>query len=311
MKRRLVLISAAAALAALGAPALAQPKPVTIGVSLASDVNPFYIAMKAGIEARAKELGANVVFVTANEVVAQQVDGIQDLVARKVDGILVSPIDAVAVGAAYDAAGKAGIPVISIARHANSANESAFVTMDEKKIGGEIAAWIAQSIGGKGEIAMIAGPSGAATFRNLAEGFDTVIKTSPNIKVVYRKDVALTREMGLKQAEDILVAHPDVKAIYCANDEIALGASQAIVAAGKGSQVVVTGLNGIPPAMRAVKAGTVGLTVNLNPIAWGRLGVDTMAEYLKGNKPKGDVAIQYVLVDAKNVDQFLPPPASK
>ncbi|WP_213738697.1 substrate-binding domain-containing protein [Bradyrhizobium sp. dw_411] len=311
MKRRLVLISAAAAFAALSAPALAQPKPVTIGVSLASDVNPFYIAMKSGIEARAKELGANVVFVTANEVVAQQVDGIQDLVARKVDGILVSPIDAVAVGAAYDAAGKAGIPVISIARHANSANESAYVSMDEKKIGGEIAAWIAQSIGGKGEIAMVAGPSGAATFRNLAEGFDTVIKTSPDIKVVYRKDVALTREMGLKQAEDILVAHPDVKAIYCANDEIALGASQAIAAAGKGSQVVVTGLNGIPPAMRAVKAGTVGLTVNLNPVAWGRLGVDTMVEYLKGNKPTGDVAVKHVLVDAKNVDQFLPPPAVK
>jgi ribose transport system substrate-binding protein len=311
MKRRLVLISAAAALAALSAPAFAQPKPVTIGVSLASDVNPFYIAMKAGIEARAKELGANVVFVTANEVVAQQVDGIQDLVARKVDGILVSPIDAVAVGAAYDAAGKAGIPVISIARHASSANESAYVSMDEKKIGGEIAAWIAQSIGGKGEIAMVAGPSGAATFRNLAEGFDTVIKASPDIKVVYRKDVALTREMGLKQAEDILVAHPDVKAIYCANDEIALGASQAIAAAGKGSQVVVTGLNGIPPAMRAVKAGTVGLTVALNPVAWGRLGVDTMVEYLKGNKPKGDVAIKHVLVDAKNVDQFLAPPAAK
>jgi ribose transport system substrate-binding protein len=309
MKRRLVLISAAATLVALGGPALAQTKPVTIGVSLASDVNPFYIAMKSGIEARAKELGANVVFVTANEVVAQQVDGIQDLVARKVDGILVSPIDAVAVGAAYDAAGKAGIPVISIARHANSANESAYVSMDEKKIGGEIAAWIAQSIGGKGEIAMVAGPAGAATFRNLGEGFDTVIKANPDIKVVYRKDVALTREMGLKHAEDILVAHPDVKAIYCANDEIALGASQAIAAAGKASQVIVTGLNGIPPAMRAVKAGTVGLTVNLNPVAWGRLGVDTMVEYLKGNKPKGDVAVKHVLVDVKNVDQFLPSPS--
>ena len=75
--------------------------------------------------------------------------------------------------------------------------------------------------------------------------------------------------------------------------------------------MVVTGLNGIPPAMRAVKAGTVGLTVNLNPVAWGRLGVDTMVEYLKGNKPSGDVAIKHVLVDAKNVDQFLPPPAAR
>ena len=96
MKVRLALISAAAALAVSSVSALAQSKPVTIGVALASDVNPFYIAMKAGIEARAKELGANVVFVTSNEVVAQQVDGIQDLVARKVDGILASPIDAVA-----------------------------------------------------------------------------------------------------------------------------------------------------------------------------------------------------------------------
>jgi ribose transport system substrate-binding protein len=311
MKTRTALVSVAAALAVFCSSALAQTKSVTIGVALASDVNPFYIAMKAGIEARAKELGANVVFVTSNEVVAQQVDGIQDLVARKVDGILASPIDAVAVGAAYDAAGKAGIPVISIARHANSASESAFVTMDEKKIGGEIAAWIAQSIGGKGKIAMVAGPSGAATFRNLAEGFDTVIKTKPDIAVVYRKDVALTREMGLKQAEDILVAHPDVVAIYCGNDEIALGATQAVAAAGKGSQVVVTGLNGIPPAVRAVKAGTLGLTVNLNPVAWGRLGVDTMVDFLKGTKPTGDVAIKHVLVDAKNVDQYLPPPASK
>jgi ribose transport system substrate-binding protein len=287
-------------------PAVAQ-KPVTVGVSLASDVNPFYIAMKRGIEARAKELGVNVVFVTANEVVSQQVDGIQDLVARKVDGIIASPIDAVAVGGAYDAAGRAGIPVISIARHAVSPSQSAYVTMDEKQIGSDIAAWIVDRIGGKGKIAMIAGPAGAATFRNLADGFEARVKESPAVQVVYKKEVALTREMGLKQAEDVLVAHPDVVAIYGANDEVALGAAQAVDAAGKKSQIVVTGMNGVPPAVRAVKAGGLGLTVELNPVAWGRLGLETMVKYLGGEKPGGQVAIKHVLVDRSNVDQHLPP----
>jgi len=307
MLRRTFLLNGIGLIAALVcSPGMTQAKTPTIGVSLASDVNPFYIAMKKGIEARAQELGINVVFVTANENVTQQVDGIQDLITKKVDGILVSPIDSVAVGVAYDAAGKAGIPVISIARHADSPSQSAYVTMDEKKIGGDIASWLVQRIGGKGNIAMIAGPPGADTFRNLAEGFDTVIKTSPAITVVYRKEVGLTRENGLKQAEDILVAHPDVVAIYCANDEIALGAAQAIAEAGKKGQIAVTGLNGIPPAMQAIKSGDIGLTVALNPVAWGRLGLDTMVNYLKGVKPAGDVAIKHVLVDAKNVSQFLP-----
>lgn len=294
-----------AVLAAAAAAPAAMAKEVTLGVALASDTNPFYIAMKRGIEARAKELGWQVKFVTANEVVAQQVNGISDLVAQKVDGILVSPIDAVAVGAAYEAAAKAKIPIISIARHAASPHQTAFVTMDEKQIGREIAEWIVKRIGGKGKVAMITGPSGAATFRNLNEGLDEVFKANPGIDVVYRKEAALTREQGLRHAEDILVAHPDIDAIYGANDEIALGAAQAVAAAGKSGQVTITGMNGIPPALRAVKSGNIGLTVELNPVAWGRLGVDTMAAYLAGRAPTGDVKVKHVLVDSTNVDSVL------
>ena len=312
MSRRIpfsALVSAAAiaaTLLTLPSPAAAQ-KRQTFGVSLASDINPFYIAMKKGIEARAQDVGVDVVFVTANEDITKQVDGIQDLIARKVDGILASPIDAVAVGSAYDAAAKAGIPIISIARHANSRSQSAFVSMDEPGIGADIAAWIAAKTGGKGKVAMITGPTGAATFRNLAEGFDAGMKKVPGMSIVFRKEVALTREAGLKQAEDILVAHPDVVAIYGGNDEIALGASQAVATAGKKDKILITGLNGVPPALRAIKAGKMDLTVDVNPVAWGRLGIDTMVEYLKGNRPGDKVAIKQQLVDATNVDKALAP----
>jgi ribose transport system substrate-binding protein len=307
MDRRHALALSSLALLCAALPAAAQTKTQIIGVALASDVNPFYIAMKRGIEARAKELGVNVVFVTANDVVAQQVDGILDLISRKVDGILTSPIDSVAVGSAYAAAAKAGIPIISIARHANSPHQSAMVSMDEKTIGADIAGWIIKRTSGNGKIAMITGPSGSATFRNITEGFDGAIKAAPGISVVYRKEAPLTRESGLKLAEDALIAHPDLVAIYAAQDDLALGASQAIAAAGKRDKVVVTGMNGTPPAFQGVKNGALGLTVELNPVAWGRLGVDTMVNYWKGVKPSGQVSIQHRLVDQSNIDQVLPP----
>src|SRR4029078_10517105 len=97
------------------APAAAQQN-ITIGVSLAQDDNPFYIAMLRGIRARAQELGWAVATVSANEDKLKQINGVQDLIARGVKGILISPIDAVGVNAAYDAAAAAKIPIVSVAR---------------------------------------------------------------------------------------------------------------------------------------------------------------------------------------------------
>jgi ribose transport system substrate-binding protein len=74
-----------------------------------------------------------------------------------------------------------------------------------------------------------------------------------------------------------LVANPDLKAIYAANDDLALGAMQAVLAANKNGQTIVTGMNGVPPALKAVKEGNVAMTVELNPVLWGRLGVDVLA----------------------------------
>jgi ABC-type sugar transport system substrate-binding protein len=72
--------------------------------------------------------------------------------------------------------------------------------------------------------------------------------------------------------------------------------------------VVVTGMNGTPPAFQGVKSGALGLTVELNSVSWGRLGVDTMVNFWKGIKPTSDVSIQHVLVDKTNIDQVLARP---
>src|SRR5262245_59974552 len=123
---------------ALTAPATGQQK-TTIGVSLAQDDNPFYIAMLRGIRARAQEFGWDVATVSANEDKLKQINGVQDLVARGMQGILISPIDAVGVNAADDAAAAAKIPIVSVARGSASPNQTIHVAMDEKQIGRDIA----------------------------------------------------------------------------------------------------------------------------------------------------------------------------
>jgi ribose transport system substrate-binding protein len=219
---------------------------------------------------------------------------------------LISPIDAVGVNAAYDAAKAANIPIVSVARGSTSPNQTIHVAMDEKQIGRDIAEWTAKTIGGEGKVAMLLGPSGAATFRNLAEGYTEVMAKYPKIQIAFRADGLMTRERGVKQAEDAMVANPDLKVIYAANDDVALGAAQAVIAAGRSDKTIVTGMNGVPPALRALKDGKIAMTVELNPYLWGRLGVDVLAQYLKGDKVEPRVFIKHVIVDSTNIDSKLP-----
>src|SRR6516162_4612237 len=297
-----VLLPASLLLAS--APASAEDK-TTIGVSLPQDDNPFYIGMLKGIRARAGELGFDVATVSSNEDKLKQINGVQDLVAKGVKGILISPIDAVGVNAAYDAAAAAKVPIVSVARGSTSPNQTLHVAMDEKQIGRDIAEWTAKSIGGSGEVAMLLGPSGAPTFRNLAEGYGEVMAKHPGIKIVFRTEGLLSRERGVKHAEDAMVANPDLKAIYASNDDIALGAVQAVIAANRKGQTLVTGMNGVPPALRAVKEGSLALTVELNPLTWGRIGVDKLNDYFNGATLEKQVFIPHVLIDPTNVDTKL------
>ena len=92
------------------------------------------------------------------------------------------------------------------------------------------AEWTAKKLGGKGKVALLMGPSGAPTFKNLGDGYSEVMAKHPEIHIVFRSDGPLTRERGVKQAEDVLVANPDLAAIYTANDDVALGAAQAVLA---------------------------------------------------------------------------------
>jgi len=305
-RRDVLALALFAATICCAGPGLAGTEKIAIGVALAQDDNPLYILMLKGIRARAQELGWEVVTVSSNEDKLKQINGVQDLVARGVKGILISPIDAVGVNAAYDAAASAGVPIISLARGSSSPHQTLHVGINERQIGREIAEWTAAAIGGEGKVAMLVGPSGAPAFRNLADGYGEVMARFPGISIVFRTDGPLSRERGVNHGEDALAANPELKAIYAANDDVALGAVQAVLAANRKGQTIVTGMNGVPAALRAVADGGLALTVELNPVTWGRTGVDKLDDYFAGKKLEKQVFISHALIDHGNVAAKLP-----
>lgn len=291
--------------AAAPAPApAAEPadEPVVIGVALASSTNPLYVAMEKGIRARAAELGVEVRFVVPDEDQVRQVDGINDLITQRVDAIIASPITVEGSIVAYEEANKAGIPMLSIARNLNRDDlEWAMIGQDWEEAGRAIGRWLADRLGGQGTIGMLRGPAGASFAEDMARGFKEVMAGYPGIQIVAELHSPLTREQGLHLAENILTANPDVSAIYATNDELALGAVQAAEEFDRLGELVITGFNGTPPAVAAVREGQMHMTTALKPETWGRLGLETAVKVARERQKLGLVQIETVVVDDANV----------
>lgn len=298
----LVVLAAAALLPPAAA---AQQKKMVIGVSLASSTNPFYIAMEKGMQAKAKELGVELRVVRAEEDQIQQVNNVLDLIQQKVDAILISPISNGAVPA-YVKAQEAGIPIFSIARLVDPKYHVAFIGSDWVMQGRRIGEWIAGRLGGKGKVGMLLGPAGASFAMDLEKGVKSVFARHAAIQIVAQAHSPLTRDEGLKHAEDILTAHPDVNAIYGTNDDLALGTARAVKAAGKTGKVLITGFNGIPPAVQAIREGEMHMTTALKPMSWGARGIEAAVDHLKGKKAEKLVEIATFVVDDRNVKALKP-----
>ncbi len=284
-----------------------KTKTFTVGVVLASSTNPLYVSMNKGIQDKAKELGVNIRSVIADEDQTRQNNGIQDLITAKVDALLVSPITLEGAIPAYESAKEAGIPVISIARTLKRQDiETTYVGMDIVQDGRNIGEWLAKKLNGKGKVAMLKGVAGASFTMDLEKGFKEAIAKYPEIKIVGEVNSAITKEQGLKNTENFLTANPQLDAIYAANDELALGSLQAVETAGRLNKILITGYNGTPPGLAAVKGGKMTVTTVLRPYGWGQLGIQTVFDVLNGKTAPNPVAHETKLVDQEILKNINP-----
>ncbi|MGE9213227.1 ribose ABC transporter substrate-binding protein RbsB [Exiguobacterium aurantiacum] len=264
-----------------------------IGLSISTLNNPFFVALKDGAEEQATELDATLTVADAQNDAAKQVSDVEDMIQKGMDLILINPTDSEAVGAAVQSANDAGIPVITVDRNAESGDVVAHVASDNVA-GGKLAGeYMIELVGEGGKVVELEGIPGASATRDRGQGFNEAI--DGKLDVVAKQSANFDRAQGLTVMENILQDNKDIVAVFAHNDEMALGAVQALSSAGL-KDVKVIGFDATDDAVKAVEEGTMAATVAQKPTEIGKLGVEAAVNYLKGETIEENIPVDLELI---------------
>ncbi|MUL84487.1 substrate-binding domain-containing protein [Mycobacterium sp. CBMA247] len=279
--------------------------PVKIGFSQATQQSPFYVALTDAAKAEAQAQGNEFFYADANGDVTKQNNDVQDLITRGINVLVINPVDPKGVTPSLAAAKAAGIKVVTVDRPVES-GAAAFVGRDNKAMGqlvGEAAVDTLGPIGGK--IIQIQGDAGGAVARDRRDGFLAGVSAQPNITVVDGPYCDYTRSKAVTAMQDLLQAHPDLKAVYAQNDDMALGALQ-VLTENHRTDVKVFGVDGLMEAVRAIANGDQYIATALNdPNAEGRLAVETAVKVARGKSVPDFVDAGTSLVNKSNAQSLV------
>uniref|UniRef100_UPI0035A05AC4 substrate-binding domain-containing protein n=1 Tax=Jeotgalibaca porci TaxID=1868793 RepID=UPI0035A05AC4 len=218
------------------------PSELVVGVSISTLNNPFFVSLEEGINNLAEENGTKIKSLDAQNDTAKQTNDVDDLIQQGVDILLINPVDSSAITPAVESANAKGIPVITIDRSSESGKILALVASDNVE-GGEMAAEYIKQISGENvETVQLEGVPGASASRERGKGFMNIAEESLN--VIDSQTANFNRAEGLTVMENMLQANPSIKAVFAQNDEMALGAIEAIKAAGLSGSIQVVGFDG-------------------------------------------------------------------
>lgn len=301
-KTTAAVVAAATALSLTACGAGEQGQEVTLALS--TQTNPFFVQVRDGARDRAEELGVNLNVQDAGDDALQQANQMLNSIAMDAGAVIVNPVDSDAVGNSVEALNQADIPVIAVDRTANAGELTSFVASDNISGGKQAADALAAAIGAEGKVIMLQGIVGSSSSRDRGQGFREQIATYPGIEVVAEQTAGFDRTEGLDVATNLLQANPDVVGIFAENDEMALGAIEA-VGARAGDEVAIVGFDGTLEGLAAVEAGTMNATIAQQPRELGAQAVEQAALLLEDKDVAGVVPVSVITVTEENVGEYL------
>jgi len=291
MRRFLTLIAALALVLGLG---LGGAQQVTLGLSVSTLNNPFFVTLRDGALDAARSAGVTLIVLDAQDSPAKQLNDVQDLIQRRVSAILLNPTDAAALVPAVLQANRAGVPVITVDRAVAGGKVVAHIASDNVAGGRQAAEFIAQRLNGQGSIVMLEGIPGTSAARDRGAGFRDGLTKYPGLRLIASQPANFDRAQGLNVMQNILQAQPRIDAVFAQNDEMALGAIQAIRTANR-TGIMVVGFDAVPDAVAAVADGRLAATIAQQPAKMGQLGVAAAVSYLRGGTVSIPVDLQLVV----------------
>lgn len=268
----------------------------------------FWQRLKSGAEAAARadpEVSLAVLAPEREINIDQQVAILEDQVLKKVSALAVAPAGVSEVIPVLDKARAAGIPVVIVDTDVPWPHRVSFIGIDNR-LGGRLAGeYVLRAIGGKGEVAVIRGVLGVATQEDRLTGFREVIDKAPGVECVAAQPANSERALGMSVMENLLILHPDLRAVFATNDQMALGAMEAIAARNLTEKIVLVGFDATREAVRAVQAGQMSAVMAQYPEQIGRRAIEEAVKAARGQPVEKRVDIGTALVTKENAQEFL------
>lgn len=299
----LILLS----IAMLSVTGVAAKREYSISLIMPDMVNPFWMYMKEGAERAANKHQAKLeVFCPLKPYnVEEQVRFMEDLAQKKVDAVVLVPADSAGVVPGIKKLNSAGIPVFTSDTLAFGGEITAHVGYDNMTSMYVITKFVLEQLGGKGNVVLLEGTPGTQTGADRKKGMDKAVAEFPGIKVLASQNGEFVRSRGMNVMENLLQRFPKIDAVICANDEMALGAMEAIAAAGREGEMLLSGYDGNQDAYMSIAQGSMFATLDLNPWALAGEAVEAAIKHLDGEIVPKEIEVELALVHAGNVREYL------
>ena len=278
-----------------------------IGFSQATVASPFYTTMVDTAQEYADELGVDIQIVSADEDVTKQTNDINDMIQNGIQCLIVNPVNSEGLSTAFKACEDAGIPVVTVDRLAADGFTAAIVR-DNEEMGRMVGECLLEELGGAdaatGTILEIQGTAGDQVMMARRDGFESVFKDVPGIKIVQSVNCDYARAKAVTATQDLLQAYDNVVAIYGHNDDMAVGAAQVCEEKGL-TDIKICGVDGLMEAVKMIQDGKYVCTTMNDPATELKVGIDTAIKLIKGEKVDKEVDAGTGLINKDNVADYV------
>ncbi|MEX1138355.1 MAG: substrate-binding domain-containing protein [Bacteroidota bacterium] len=274
-----------------------------IGVALLTRAHVFYRDLEEGLMSEAKKHNYELIITTAEFDLGKQISQIEDFVTRKVDAIIVCPVDSRGIGPGIRKANDAGIAVFTADIAAREGTVVSHIASDNVAGGRLAGEYLARALNGKGSIAIINHPA-VTSVLDRVQGFKEALLGFPGIRIVADVSGQGVRDKAMQAAADVLQAHQQLDGIFGINDDSALGALDAIQQF-KREGIIVIGYDATPPAADAIRKGTaLKADVVQYPDKIGIMTVQTIFDHFSGKQVLPVVPVEVGIIDKAALDQM-------
>ena len=303
----ILLVLALSMLLALTACSTSQKSDkVKIGVTLMDFSTEFGIGLKDYMTDKADAMGdVELTVVDAGGDAAKQLQQVETFISQKVDAIIMQPQEQEACSPAIDKAKAAGIPIINC-NSLTITEPDAYVGSNDSESAEIAMTYIAEQLGGKGNVLMMHGHPGQTAEVKRTEGAMDILAQNPDMTLLDEQTADWDRAEAMTLMENWIQAYGDqINAVFCQNDEMALGALNALVQAGKKDNVLVVGVDAIDDALQSVKDGKMDATVYQDCKGQAEGAIEAAYKLAKGESVEKEILIPFILVTTENVDEYL------